>query len=265
MNLSQTTQDTLDKIALAEKERRYNDHLDPVVNPNYIKVDGNFKYIWGFKEKLKYGLLRLCPVGPYCRIANKYWLKTKVYGRKNLKGVRSGITTCNHVNKLDAIAIGKAMRGKKMRYTVAEFNNMDCSLGSYIRAYGSMPFSTDMKAMKNFNKAVDYYLSNNTFINFFPEQSEWWCYEKPRPVLPGAYHFAAKNNVPIVPIFITFTKTGRLDENGIEKRKFHVHILKPIYPKKDLSLSENKEYLKNENMKAWIKKYEEFYNRTYEL
>ena len=40
MNLSQTSVDILDKIKEAEKEKRYNEHLDPTVNPNYIKVDG---------------------------------------------------------------------------------------------------------------------------------------------------------------------------------------------------------------------------------
>jgi 1-acyl-sn-glycerol-3-phosphate acyltransferase len=265
MNLSQTTKDILEKIEIAEKEKRFNDHLDPTVNPNYIKVDENHKYIWGFKEHIKYGLLKIFPVGPYCFIANNFWLKTKVYGKKNLKGLKSAITTCNHVNKLDAIAIKKALGRRKFRVTVAEFNNLNCSLGTYMRAFGIMPLSSDIKAMKNFNRSVSKMLDNKTFINFFAEQSEWWCYEKPRPVLPGAYHYAVNNNAPILPLFITFTKTGKYDENEIEKRKFHIHILKPIYPKKELSKKEDIEYLMKENMNAWIAKYEEFYKIKYEL
>lgn len=265
MNLSQTSFDVLEKIKIAEKEGRYNDHLDAVVSPEYIKVDENYRYIWSFKDKVKYFLLNKTIVHPYCFMVNHFWLKTKVYGKENLKGVKGGITTCNHVNKLDTIALKKGFKHKTFRYTVAEFNNMNTRLGAYIRAFGSMPISEDKGAFKNFNKAVTKIVSDGGFINFFPEQSEWWCYEKPRPLLPGAFHYAARNNCPIIPCFISFTKTGKFDSNGIEKRKFNVHILKPIYPKPELTLKENKEYLKDENMKAWINKYEEFYQKPYDL
>lgn len=265
MNLSQTTPDVLEKIKIAEKEKRYNDHLDSQEIVKYTKVDGNFHYIWTFKEKIKYGLLNFFIVYPYCFIVNHFWLKTKVIGKENLKGVKGGILTCNHVNKVDTIALSKAFKKSKFRFTVAEFNNMQSRLGSYIRSYGSMPLSNDKDAIRNFNEALTKIVSNGGFVNFFPEQSEWWCYEKPRPLLPGAYHYAVKNNTPIIPCFITFTKTGKFDKNGIEKRHFNVFISKPIYPKEELSNKENKDYLMNENMKSWIKIYEEFYHKKYSL
>jgi 1-acyl-sn-glycerol-3-phosphate acyltransferase len=265
MNLTNTNIDVLNKIKEKEKEKRFNDHIDEVVNPNYIKVDKNHKYIWGLKEHIKYRLLKIFPVGPYCFIVNNFWLKTKVYGKKNLKGIKRAITTCNHVNKLDAVAVKKALGNKKFRVTVAEFNNLNCGLGTCMRAFGIMPFSSDMTAMKNFNRSITKLLENNTFINFFPEQSEWWCYEKPRPIFQGAYYYAALNNVPIVPMFITFTDRRKKDKNGIILKKFHIHILKPIYPKEELTKKENIDYLMNENMKLWIGKYEEFYKVKYEL
>lgn len=265
MNLSQTTPDVLEKIKKAESEKKYNEHLDPPADLKYIKVDENYHYIWTLKDKIKYGLLNFFIVHPYCFIVNHFWLKTKIYGKENLKGVKGGIITCNHVNKVDTIALSKGFKRSKFRFTVAEFNNMDTRLGAYIRAYGSMPLSADKGAFKNFNDAVSQIISKGGFINFFPEQSEWWCYEKPRPLLPGAYHYAVKNNCPIIPCFITFTKTGKFDKNGIEKRHFNVFISKPIYPKDELSNKENKEYLMTENMNAWIKIYEDFYHKKYSL
>lgn len=262
MNLSQTTPDVLEKIKLAEEEKRYNEHLDAIVYPEYYEVDGNYKFIKPWYVKIAYFFLMLFIVRPYCFIVNKIWLKTKVVGKKNLKGLKTGaVVTCNHVNKVDAIALGKALWPRKTHYTVAEFNNMKCRLGTYMRAYGTMAFSSNHDGLKNFNYHVDKFLQQKHFVTFFPERSEWWCYEKPRPLQIGAFHYAAKSNVPVVPAFITFVKTGKFDKNGIEKRKFIVNILKPIYPKEELSLKENKEYLLNENEKAWIECYENFYNK----
>ena len=41
--------------------------------------------------------------------------------------------------------------------------------------------------------------------------------------------------------------------------EYTVHILKPIYPKQELSKAENIEYMKKANYDAWVKVYEDFY------
>lgn len=265
MNLSQTTKDVLEKITIAEKEGRFNDHLDDIVFPEYYNVDANYKFVKPWYIRLGYFFLRLFPVNPYCFIVNNFWLKTKVFGKEKLKKIKTGaVVTCNHVNKLDAIALGKALRGRKVHYTVAEFNNMKCRLGSYMRAYGIMPFSESRGGMKNFTQHADLFLQKKHLLTFFPERSEWWCYEKPRPLEIGAFHYAAKNNVPVVPVFITFIKTGKFDNQGIEKRQFIVNVLDPIYPKDGLTVSEQKLYMKEENEKRNIACYEAFYKKKLE-
>ena len=54
----------------------------------------------------------------------------------------------------------------------------------------------------------------------------WFNYRKPRNLKRGAYYYAAKNNVPIVPIFV---EIQNLDEKETEelnvdtaKRKNHI-------------------------------------------
>jgi 1-acyl-sn-glycerol-3-phosphate acyltransferase len=263
-DLSKTTPDVLEKIEDSEKKGIFSEHLDPIDYSNCYPVDENFKYICKGHQKRKYLRMDWCIVRPYSYIVNKYILKTKVYGRYHLRGIHNAIVTCNHVNKLDAIAVRHALKGHKMRITVADFNNQKGKLGDYMRAAGIMPFSSSLSAMRNFNKSIKYYLKNHTYILFFPERSEWWCYEKPRPYMDGAYHYAIKNNVPVIPIFITFKKTGKFYENGIEKRQFIVNILEPIFPNPNLSVHDNIDYMKNRNYELCKNKYEEFYGRKLE-
>lgn len=262
MNLSETTKEVLDKQNQAEKEGRWNDHIDPVYHTNYIPIDQAFSYEKTWYQKIGYFFLKNALITPYAFIANHRWLKTEVIGRSNLNGISGpAIITSNHVNKLDSLAIGYALGKKNIHYTVAEFNNMKCRLGSYMRAYGIMPIPTKASMMSTFETQLKKYLDQGDWITFFPECSEWWCYEKPRPYQIGAFHYASKYLVPIIPIFITFKKTGQFTKEGIEKRKFIVHILKPLYPNRYLPFKERKYDIKNKNEEVIWKCYYRFYNK----
>ena len=254
-----TTPDVLEKIKQAEKERRFWEHLDPIDYSNCYPVDENFAYIPTgtrlLKQKLQYSFL----VRPFSLFVNIFLLKTTVTGRENLNHVKNAVVTCNHVNKLDALVVRYAMHNHDMKIMVGDFNNQKGKLGEYMRASGILPFSNNRKAFQNFNNALEYYLKNKTYVLFFPERSEWWCYEKPRPLMDGAFHYAVKNHVPVIPTFITFTKRKKRDENGIEMRQFHIHILNPIYPDENLSVHENILMMKEKNFAEWQKTYEKFY------
>lgn len=263
-SLSKTTPEVLDKIQKSEQDGTFSEHLDPIDYANCYPVDGNFKYICKGHQKRKYARVNFCIVKPYSYIVNKYILKTKVVGRRNLHGIKNAIVTCNHVNKLDAIAVMHALKGHKVRITVADFNNQKGKLGDYMRAAGIMPMCSNLSAMKNFNRSMNILLKKGNYVLFFPERSEWWCYEKPRPYMDGAYHYAIMNNVPVIPIFITFERTGKYYDNGIEKRKFIVNIMEPIYADPNLTKHENIAKMKAKNFEMCKNKYEEFYGKKLE-
>jgi 1-acyl-sn-glycerol-3-phosphate acyltransferase len=263
-SLTKTTPDVLQKIEESERKGIFSEHLDPIDYSNALPVDENFNYILKGHQRRKYTREDWLIVKPFSYIVNKHFLKTRVTGRKNIRGIKGAIVTCNHVNKLDALACMHALKGRKFKVTVADFNNQKGRLGDYMRAAGIMPFSSSMSAMRNFNKSLSYFLKKGTYILFFPERSEWWCYEKPRPYMDGAYHYAIVNKVPVIPIFITFNKTGKYYDNGIEKRQFIVNILEPIYPDFSLPKKENVEYMKKRNYELCKKKYEEFYGKKLE-
>lgn len=253
----------LQNIEKCEKENRYNDLVDSYGHTVKHPVSPDYNYIkTGFWNKigctLSVGIFNFAGtiIAPYCRL--------KVVGKENLKNIKSGaIATVNHINMIDSVLVKKALKHKKLKITVAEFNNYGGLFGKILRGAGTMPFSSSITAMKHLSQGITYYLQQNNFILFYPEATLWWCYEKPRPLLDGAYFYATKNNTPIVPMFFTF-KNLRKRKNGTYRKKFILHIGQPIYPKENLTQKENIAYLKNANFEYNKKIYEEFYNKKLE-
>ena len=258
--LASVDKTTLNKIEEYEREGRFNDHLDTNPAP-YIPVDVNYQYlpqtIW---QKLKRFFQRAFLVAPFRRYTNKKLFKTIVVGRQNLKGIKNAIIVSNHVNKLDSMAIEYALRHKRVYFTTAEFNNMQGFLGDMMRAGRILPMSENFAAQKNFFVATKRLLESGNYITYFPESAEWWLYEKPRPHKNGAYHMAVKNNVPVVPIFITFKPFSK-EANRLNLKQFVVNILEPIYLTPDLSSKDNENQMKQKAEAAWQKTYNEFYNK----
>lgn len=156
----------------------------------------------------------------------------------NIKDNCGMIITCNHINKLDALVVKWALkksgvlRGRQLKVIVADFNNQKGRLGEYMRAFGIMPFPSGHRLVRNFDDAVSYYLERGDCILVFPEQSEWWGYDRPRPLKRGAFYYAVKNNVPVLPLFITCRPAARRcrADGKVEKKYFDVHILDQIEP-----------------------------------
>jgi 1-acyl-sn-glycerol-3-phosphate acyltransferase len=255
-SLISTSPEVLKKIEQYDLEGRYNEHVDPVNYDACEVVDKNFKYInKPIKTRIKYFFMR----NFICKPFEKRELKRMGYsvkGRENLKGIKSAVVTSNHVLKLDCTLNRAALKGHKLYITAADFNNYKGFLGDVMRSCNMMPMSEDRASMMNFIRSVNTLLSKNNYVLFYPERSEWWCFKKPRPLLEGAFHFAAKNNRPIIPNFITFKENGRVDKNGIKLFDMCVNVLKPIYPKSELSVKENEKYLMEENFREWKECYE---------
>lgn len=249
----------LDKIKKLEKEGMFNEHVDPFDENGYIPVDRNFNY---FPHGLKNWLIRKIIVNRFVNHSAKNFIHLKIVGQENLKGLKGAVVTCNHINKLDCIAVMKACKGHKLRITTAEFNNQKGFVGDMMRAAGTMPIPSGLGMFRYFEEAVGKALSKNNLVLFYPEQSEWWNYKKPRPFKKGAFYMAAKFNVPVVPMFITLEETGEFYDNGLPISAFTIHVMKPIYPKSELSKNENIEYLKDLNFKMCNEKFSEVYENA---
>ena len=198
---------------------------------------------------------------------NKLIIK-QINGIENLQNVKSGaMLTCNHFNPFDSFAIEKAFRTsgvskhKKLYKVIREGNytNFPGLYGFFFRNCDTLPLSSNRRTMIEFVKAVDTILKRGDFILIYPEQSLWWNYRKPKPLKNGGFKLAARNKVPIIPIFITMEDSNILGEDGFPVQEYTINIEKPIYPDENLNEKQNTEIMKNKNYEVWKKVYEDFY------
>ena len=198
---------------------------------------------------------------------NKLIIK-EIKGMENMINLNSGaIITCNHFNPFDSLAIEKVFRLSKQNkvrklYKVireGNFTNFPGLYGFFFRNCDTLPLSSSKETMVEFMKAVNTILQRNDFILIYPEQSMWWNYKKPKPLKNGAFKFATRNKVPVLPIFITMEDSDIIGEDGFAIQEYIINIEKPIYPKDDLNDRENIEYMKNTNYEIWKNIYEDFY------
>ena len=203
---------------------------------------------------------------------NKLIIK-KVNGMENLNKISTGaIVTCNHFNPFDCFTVEKVFRmsGKieeKRLYKVireGNYTNFPGLYGFFFRNCDTLPLSSNKRTMVNFMKAVDSLLQKGEFILIYPEQSMWWNYRKPKPLKHGAFKIAARNNVPVIPIFITMEDSDIIGDDGFPVQEYTVNIAEPIYPDEKLTQRENTEKMLNENYETWKNIYEDFYGTTLE-
>ncbi len=230
------------------------------VNMDYVKkVDENYVYLSNnFFMKIYNGIIRslLFVLSP---IFNYFYCKLKVKGRKNLKGIKGAMSVSNHVLTVDNLIVRQALRWHKM-YFVGSTNNSKKGLaGLTLKAGGLLPLGSTFTAQKNFDKAIETILKKRCIGHIYPEQSLWVQYKKIRPFKNGAFHYAVKYNVPVVPIVLLFRPLSKLDKLVHRKVKVTIEILPPVYPDKSLGAKERLLKLLEEVRKAMVDCANEFY------
>lgn len=187
----------------------------------------------------------------------------KVVGKKNLRalGKQGAICVCNHFHYLDTMFVRAAVGHYRSYHTMGPWNNKRGVGGHIIRQGGMLPFSADRAAMRKLVSTMDELLKEGKIVNFYAEQAMWKNYQKPRPMKDGAFHYAVKFSVPVLPVFCTFKKTKR---GGI--RKLRIHILPAVFPDQSLARPARIEKMKQEAQEAWKQCYESAYKipLTYE-
>ncbi len=201
-------------------------------------------------------------------IANRQFIIKEMRGLEHFKALDSGaVITCNHFHAFDSFAIQlvyeAAEQDDRTFFRVIREGNYTSFPGFYgflMRHCNTLPLSSDIRTMKKFIEATNTLLKDGHFVLIYPEQSMWWNYRKPKPLKDGAFTFAAKNNVPVLPCFITMKDTDIPGEGGFPVQEYTVHVSAPIYPDPNLSYRKQVEDLKNRNYEIW----KEIYEREYQ-
>ncbi len=249
-------------IQTALEEHRRFDYDYIAFGHNWTMPDGNFRYRKPWYECIVTGFWRfwmglLAP--PFIRLL----YGTKTTGREHVRALKrakkGAISVCNHFNYLDTLFIRDAIGHFDSFHTMAPWNNKKGLGGHIIRHAGMWPFSANIAAMRALNEEMGRQLGRGNIVNFYAEQAMWINYQKPRPMKEGAFHYAVKFGVPVLPVFCTFDRNKR----G-HARKLRIHILPPVYPDETLPPKARAAKMKEEAEKAWRECYEEAYKMPLE-
>ena len=260
----------VEKIAALEKEGRFDEDVeDDPPGKQLLPDDIDYeKNPWKKRLRTRFAF-------KIARWFVNYLLKEKslvikdIVGIENFRNLETGaIITCNHFNAYDSFAMDLTFdqslmraKGKKMYRIIKEANytSFPGFYGFLMRNCNTLPLSSNKDTMRKLLKAVDNILSSGDFILVYPEQSMWWNYRKPKPLKKGAFKFAAKSNVPVLPVFITMEDTDVKEDGEFFVQAYTIHVGKPIYPDKDKPVVENADEMLEKNYLWWKEVYEDFY------
>ena len=256
---------------IADLEEKQLWHLDVEDDPEtYPLMPDKVDYLnEKFSNKIKNKIANIFGARFFDKmIANRQLIIKEVRGIENFTAVKGGkIVTCNHFSVGDNYAVWVALRdymdGRMLYKVIREGNytNPPKPFGLFMRHCNTLPLSSQKATMVKFMKAFAELLRRGETILIYPEQGMWWNYRKPRPMQDGAFSLAVRNKAPIVPIFITMEDSDVLDPDGFFVQEYTMHILPAIYPDENLSHGDAKRDMKNKNYEAWVKTYEEFYDK----
>ena len=191
----------------------------------------------------------------------------EIRGIEYFKQLNTGaVITCNHFNALDSFAIQMAYEASGQTERTfcrvireGNYTNFPGFYGMLMRNCNTFPLSSNAATMKKFIHSVDKALQRGDYMLFYPEQSMWWNYRKPKPLKKGAYNFAARNHVPVLPCFITMQDSDILGDDGFYVQEYTIHISAPIYPDETKTKARNMEEMRTKNYEVWKQIYEETY------
>lgn len=172
---------------------------------------------------------------------------TRIKGKKNLKKVKKtgSIIVCNHNHIMDTTMIVTKIHPTRT-YTLADKSSFQIPVVRHmVGALGAIPIADTLDGKRKCFNYIDSLLKNKKNVLVYPEGSMWPYYKELRPFKDGAFKFASKNNVPVVPISLTFRKPKGLFRLYKRKPLATITIMEPIYCDDTKSELENREILKN--------------------
>ena len=206
--------------------------VDTVFDENYPYVDRSFGH------RLICGLWRVLTVFvafPVMRIRTLL----KIEGRKNIrkykKVLRQGVVSVsNHVHQWDFIGVMRAVYPFRP-WIPAWDKNMRGENRILIRYSRGIPVPTESRrATAAFARAIEGLLEKKHWVHVCAEGSAWEFYMPIRPFKKGAFTFAVRAGVPVLPLAYSYRKPKGLQKIFWRRPLLTLRIGEPIYP--DLSL-----------------------------
>lgn len=166
---------------------------------------------------------------PILTILTKIIYDLKIEGKENIRNLKSGaITVSNHVLVLDCAMVGIACGWKKVCYTAQEKSFKIPFVGKLIRLLNAIPVSSEIEEKKHFIQDVDKRLQKGGIVHFYPEAVLIPYDNTIREFKNGAFDFAVRNQIPVIPMVFKFRKPRGIRKIFKRKPDVTLTILKPV-------------------------------------
>jgi len=190
------------------------------LNPLWRFCCGCFIYIVGILillpfAKLKYGF----------KVENKKALK-------RIKG-KGAIMVGNHCHMLDVLFYRLATASRRNFLTSIPENFTIPFLRIFVKLAGTIPIPRVVVGLRLFNEVVHDRLENKNIVTFLPEGSMWPLYRDLRPFKKGAFRYAVRENIAVMPSCVSAKIIHK--KNGKKKYKFTLTFFEPLYPLSSVS------------------------------
>ena len=253
-----------------------------------IKIDENYKYIhknllWNITAIILYRIIFSIPVYIHTKIKYKFEIVNKEALKKEKKN--GYFIYGNHTNEFIDPFFPTFITFPKRVYVIANADNVSIpGLKTAIRMLGALPVPDNIKASKNFFKAIKYYINKNRVIAIYPEAHVWPFYTKIRNYKSVSFKYPIELDKPVYSFTTTYQQfennkrkkdnTGKKDnkydtiktnnmndeviKNEIgpkealkrDKIKIVTYVDGPFYPDKTINKKEAQEKLRNEVYEA---------------
>ena len=270
MIIGDNREQVIENIKKAANDRNFTAKVeigDPVMSLNErLKLVNNFwKHQNSFSSKLNNGIGHLM----LRTFSHTITASTEVKSTENLRDLPRGgaIVTSNHFNQVDALTIKRLAEHehRKLSIVIEDTNLMLPGFFRYLMNYiGTIPLVNSPNYIGGpFIKQLHNALDRNNWVLIYPEQEMWWNYRKPRKPQRGAYYFAAKQNVPIISVFVEIQNLPKLEKKNdhFYQTKYIVHVLPVIYPDVTLSEKENSIQMMKKDYEQKVAAYEKIYGK----
>lgn len=212
-----------------ENQHTYDNGFHPkkvVLKENYKFYNNSF--FFRFFSKLIVYFTRFWLIFP------KFFMGFKLVDKKkNRRKMKGTLVVSNHIHPLDAFFLIGSIHFRKIYATMLQSNLGFGIVSKYMRLAAAVPIPTDRHLLRNFNNGTKETLEKGKNILFYPEAALMPYCDHIRNFLPGAFHYAVVNDVPIIPCCFTFHKPKGIYKLFRRKKPtIHLSILDPYYPPK---------------------------------
>lgn len=226
----------------------YEDELNDEFSGTFIKpieINEKFKYIhknpfWNICSFILQNVLSV----PVKLLYSKIKFRLKYVGKENIKKYKKEgyFIYVNHTqNFADTFIPSNPIYPKRNFFLVNPENVSMKGLKNFVQMLGAIPIPNNIKAMKNFQGAIEQKINKGYAITIYPEAHIWPYYTKIRPFKDVSFSYPAKLLKPV------FCMTNTYQLYGKKKNKIQIvtYIDGPFLPDESLLIKERKKVLRN--------------------